>query len=198
VRTVGAAAAAVLALAGLSGCKTNVGMAAVIDGHRVTESDVSKYLTGDAQPVTQQDSNGVTTQVSPRSFVVNTLINERLGFKLLRVIPSISDTTEAQLDAQLQADLEGKTPAEIAEQIGLHGYTEDFAKLYLRVRELIILVQQQPQGVVQDAFGKVKFPVSVSPRYGKWDTDNLVFVPGARIPGYLDVQDGAVAVQGNN
>jgi hypothetical protein len=130
--------------------------------------------------------------------VVNTLINERLGFKLLRVIPSISDTTEAQLDAQLQADLEGKTPAEIAEQIGLHGYTEDFAKLYLRVRELIVLVQQQPQAVVQDAFAKVKFPVSVSPRYGKWDTRRLVFVPGARVPGYLDVQSGAVAVQGNN
>jgi hypothetical protein len=191
-------AAAVLALAGLSGCKTNIGTAAVIDGDRVTESDVSQYLTADAQPVVQQNSAGTSTQVSPRSFVLNTLINERLGFKLLRAIPSVSDTTEAQLDARLQADLEGKTPGQVVDQIGLHGYTDDFARLYLRVRELIILVQGQPRADVQRAFEQMKFPVSVAPRYGEWNAQRLVFEAGARVPGYLDVQSGVPVVQGNN
>lgn len=198
VRSVGAAAVVVLALAGLSGCKTNIGTAAVIDGDRVTESDVSQYLTADAQPVVQQDSQGVTTQVAPRSFVLNTLINERLGFKLLRAIPAVSGTTEAQLEARLQADLDGKTPAQVVDQIGLHGYSADFAKLYLRVRELIILVQGQPQAEVQQAFEQMTFPVSVAPRYGKWNTERLVFEPGARVPGYLEVQSGAPVVPGNN
>lgn len=186
-------------MAGLAGCKTNVGTAAVVDGHRITETDVNQYLTANAQPIAQQDPNtGATTEVSPRSFVVSTLINERLGFDLLKVIPSISGTTEGQLDAQLQADLQGKTPGQVAEQIGLHGYTEDFAKLYLRVRELIILVQQQPQTVRQDAFQKVHFDASVSPRYGTWDNKQFTFDAGARVPGYLDPQSAAPAAQGNS
>jgi hypothetical protein len=189
LRTIGAAAAAVLAIGGLAGCKTNVGTAAVIDGHRVTESDVNQYLTANAQPIAQQDG----TQLSPRSFVVTTLINQRLGFALLKVIPSISNTTEAQLDARLQRDLEGKSPAEVADQIGLHGYTADFARLYLQVRELIILVQQQPPNVRQDAFDKIDFDVSVSPRYGQWDNKQFSFQPGPRTPAYLDVQSASAA-----
>ena len=188
VRTLGAAAAAVLAITGLTGCKTNVGTAAVIDGHRVTESDVNQYLTANAQPITQQDGK----QMSPRSFVVNTLINERLGFALLRAIPSLQDVTTTQLDTQAKQTFGDETPPQ------LNGYSADFIRLYLRVNELIVLVRQQPQNVVDKAFSEVDFHASVSPRYGQWDNREFRFLPGARTPSYLEVQGAAPAAQGNS
>lgn len=197
VRTLGAAIAAVLALTGLAGCKTNIGTAAVIDGHKISESDVSHYVTPKAQTVIQQDpQTTATTRVSPRSFVLNTLIDERLGFKLLAAIPAVSTVTEAQLDAQLQSDLAGQSPTEAAEKGGLHGFTDAFYMIYLRVKELIFVVQQQPQAAVQRAFSELKFPVSVSPRYGRWDASQFLFTPGVKLPSYLDIQPGGGAQQG--
>jgi hypothetical protein len=197
VRTLGAAAAAVVALAGLAGCKTNVGTAAVIDGQRVTESDVSHYLTAQSQPVTERNANNATVQISPRSFVVAQLINEQLGFKVLAAIPSVSDVTAAQLDARLQNDLGGKSVTAVAEQLGLHGYTEAFYRIILRVQEISgVLRNEQSNGVdITAAFSKIKFPVSVSPRYGRWDSTALQFIAGATVPGYLELQSGAVAPQ---
>lgn len=192
-RVTAAALAAVLAMAGLAGCKTNIGTAAVIDGHRVTESDVSQYLTANAQPVTQQDQNtGATTQVSPRSFVVAWLINSQLYAKIISVIPSVSDTTTAKLDSQLHKDLAGKSVTQFAESHGLHGFTEDFDRLVLRTQEMIVVLQDaQANGVdVSAAFRKLDFPVSVSPRYGRWDNKQFLFTSGASVPSYLDVQPG--------
>jgi hypothetical protein len=191
--TLAALVASVLVVAGLAGCRTNVNTAAVIDGHRVTETEVNQYLTPNAQPVSERDQNGGTSQISPRSFVVAQLINERLGFKILAAIPSVSDVTAAQLDAQLQSDLAGKSVTEVAETLGLHGYTEDFYKIVLRVQELSgVLRNAQQNGVdVSKAINSVSFPVSVSPRYGRWDANNLQFSSGVTVPGYLDVRPGS-------
>jgi len=185
----------VLALAGLAGCKTNVGNAAVIDGHRVSESDVNEYLTANAQPVTERDSNNQTVQISARSFVLSQLINERLGFAILREVPSVSDVTPEQIDAQLQDDLAGKSPRQVAESLGLHGFTDAFYEVVLRVQEISGVLRQQNPADVQKAISSVDFPVSVSPRYGKWDSKQLQFTSGAAVPGYLDVKSGAAVPQ---
>lgn len=191
LRYLGAAVAAVLALTGVAGCKTNIGQAAVIDGHKISESDVNKYITPKAKPVIEQDqSTGRSIQFSPRSWVMNTLINEQLGFRLLAAIPAVSSITATQLDSQLQNDLAGQTATQVAEKTGLHGFTDNFYKIYLRVKELILVVQQQPQSAVQRAFSKVNFSVSVSPRYGTWDGPHLFLTPGVKVPSYLDVQPG--------
>lgn len=195
VRYLGAAAAAVLAVAGLAGCKTNVGEAAVIDGHRVTESDVSQYLTPQAQPVTEQDQNGVSTQISARSFVLSQLINERLGFAILHAVPSVSGVTPEQIDSQLQNDLNGKSPRQVAESLGLHGYTDDFYDIVLRVQEISSVLRQQPSTDVNKAVSTINFPVSVSPRFGRWDNKQLRFSSGGTVPSYLDVQAGAPTQQ---
>lgn len=190
---------AALAVTGLGGCKTNVGTAAVIDGHRITESDVNRYLTADARPVSQQDpASGATVQVSPRSFVVSELINEQLGVKILQAIPSSRDITAAQLEAKLHDDLAGKSETQVAEQLGLHGYTTAFYHVILRVQEISgVLRNAQANGVdVSAAFAKISFPVSVSPRYGRWNAKELRFSSGATTPGYLDVQPGAAVPQG--
>jgi hypothetical protein len=196
VRTLGAAAAAVLALAGLAGCRTNIGTAAVIDGHKVTESDVSHYLTPNAQPVSEQDQTGTSQQISPRSFVVSQLINERLGFAILQAVPAVSNVTPAQIDSQLQSDLAGKTPREVAESLGLHGYTDDFYQIVLRVQEISGVLRQQDSTAVQKAISTIHFPVTVAPRFGRWDGKQLRFSSGATVPGYLDLKSGAPAPLG--
>ena len=186
-------------MAGLAGCKTNIGTAAVIDGHRVSESDVNQYLTANAQPVTQQDQNtGAATQISPRSFVVAELINAQLYAKVMSLIPSVSDVTPAQLDAQLQQDLAGASVTQFAESHGLHGFTEDFYKIVLRTQEMIVVLRTaQSNGVnVAAAFRKLNFPVSVSPRFGSWDKNQLFLTSGAAVPGYLDVLPGGAPQQG--
>lgn len=197
VRYVGAAAAAVLALTGLAGCKNNIGTAAVIDGHRITESDVSHYLTVNAQPVIERDANGNTVSISPRSFVVNELINQKLYFKVIGEIPSVSKLTETQLDAQLQSDLQGKSVTQVAESLGLHGFAESFYKIVLRAQEeVLVLRSAQSNGVdVSTAIRKVDFPVTVSPRYGTWDEKSLQLTAGSRLPSYLDLQPGNGAAQ---
>jgi hypothetical protein len=196
VRTLGAAAAAILALTGLAGCKTNIGQAAVIDGHKVSESDVSHYLTPDAQPVSERDQNNATVQISPRSFVLSQLINERLGFAILQAVPAVSKVTPAQIDAQLQSDLAGKTPRQVAETLGLHGYTDAFYHVVLRVQEISGVLRQQDGTAVQKAISSVHFPVSVSPRFGSWDNKQLRFTSGATLPSYLELQSGAATPQG--
>jgi hypothetical protein len=190
IRTIGAAAAAVLAVTGLAGCRNNIGTAAVIDGHRVTESDVNQYLTPDAQPIAEKQSDGSTVQVAPRSFVVAQLIEGQLAFKVMGAIPSVSNVTESQLDARLQNDLAGKTVTQVAESLGLHGFTESFYKIVLRTQEIsIVLRGEASKGVdVRSAFDKIKFPVSVSPRYGRWNTKTLTFSAGATVPSYLDLE----------
>jgi hypothetical protein len=190
VRTLGAVLAAVLAVAGLAGCQTNVGTAAVVDGHRITDSDVSQYLTPKAQPVSGQSGS-----ISPRTFVLSELINERLGFKLLQAIPSVSSVTSEQLDAKLQQDLAGKSVKSAAESLGLHGYTNDFYQIVLRVRELASVVSsQQQKGVdLQKVFNELHFPVTVSPRYGTWNSKNFTLDGTIPKPPYLSVQPGGAA-----
>jgi hypothetical protein len=189
-RVLGAAAAAVLAVAGLAGCHANVGTAAWVDGQRISDSDVSQYITPQSQPVTGQNGS-----ISPRSFVLAELINERLGFKILQAIPSVSSVTSQQLDAQLQKDLAGKSVKSAAEGLGLKGYTTDFYQIVLRVQEIarVVSSQQQSGADLQKIFKDIHFPVTVGPRYGTWDKKNLTLNGTIPIPNYLSVAPGGPA-----
>jgi hypothetical protein len=190
--------AAALAVAGLAGCKTNVGTAAVIDGHRVTESDVSDYVTSRAQPVQEQSSTGSVITIPPRSFVVSELINERLGLDLVRHVPRFEQFSSAQLDARMTATLAGKTPTAEAESLGLKGYPERFYRIVLRVRELGNLLQEQAQAGtdVNKILTSLDFPVSVNPRYGSWDAKHYSFNASPTVPSYLSVVPQQQALPG--
>jgi hypothetical protein len=186
-------------MAGLSGCRTNVGTAATVDGHRITESDVNAYLTPKSQPVTQgSGSGGTTRQIAPRSFVLAQLINERLGFKILEKIPAISSLTSAQVDAKLKQDIAGRTVKSVAEGLGLKGYTTSFYKIVLRVQEIssVLSNAQQNGGVdLSKIVTTLHFPVTISARYGKWDKATLALDANTLVPSYLTVQPGSAAGQ---
>jgi hypothetical protein len=193
LRILTVAIASVLAVAGLAGCRTNVGTAAVIDGHRVTESDVNDYVTPNAKPVTLTNSDQSTSQVSPKSFVVQELVGDKLLLKLLGSLPKAP--SRAAIDAELQTERKGKTYTQEAEALGLKGYTEGFYKIVLRVQLLQTGLQQVEQSGVDlnSAIAKLHFPVKVSARYGTWDAKTLGFSGNPVVPSYLKVQSTAAA-----
>lgn len=198
VRVLGAAAAALLVMTGLTGCRTNVGTAAVVDGHRITESDVGAYITATSQPIKENAGNGTSQQVSPRSFVLAQLLNEQLGFTLLKQIPSTKTLTPAQLDVRLTHDLGNRTEKSVAESFGLKGYAPSFDHIVLRVQEIRnVIGTAQQQGLnLQNVFSKLHFPVSVNPRYGKWDPKTFTLITSTVIPSYLTVQPGQSSAAG--
>ena len=50
VKPISLVAVAAVAVLGLTGCDSKIGTAAVVGGHRVSDSDVSQYLTVKAKP----------------------------------------------------------------------------------------------------------------------------------------------------
>jgi hypothetical protein len=192
LRTLSAAIAATLVVAGLAGCRTNVGTAAIVDGHRISESHVNAYITPKAQPVPlQTSSNGGTVQVAPRSYVIENLIDDQLLVALLRLtpggIPSASDI--AKITSQ---GLNGKSPAQVAQSAKIIGFTQSFYQLWVHNRVLgLVLSDYANRGVnVSALVKKLRFPVSVSPRYGSWDAKNLSLASGAGagLPSFLVLQ----------
>jgi hypothetical protein len=190
LRTLSAAIVATLAVAGLAGCRTNVGTAATVDGHRFTESQVNDYITPKAKPVALQSNSG-TVQVAPRSYVLENLIDDRLLVAVLRKTPGgvPSAATVAKITSQ---GLDGKTAAQVAESAGVVGYSKAFAKIWVHNRVLgLVLNDYANRGVDVSAIAKkLHFPVSVSARYGAWDTKNLTLTSsaGAGLPNYLTLQ----------
>jgi hypothetical protein len=181
-------AVAALAAAGLSACRSNVGVAAVIDGHRVTESDVADYLTADAKPVQLNAQQGAPQSVAPRVYVLNTLIDDQLFAKLLAATPS-GMPGAADIAQVTQQSLQGHGVAEVATQNGLGGFTSEFQQRWVRVQVLGQIINSEvQQGLdVRAIVAKLHFPVRVNPRYGEWSAANfqLSTAPDAGLPDFL-------------
>lgn len=186
-----AGAVAVLAATSLTACRTNVGYAATIDGTRYSESDISDYLTPDAAPVARQDSAGAQVEAPVRSFVLETIISEKLLAKVASQLPggTPSDAVMAQLRATV---LQGSSLTKAVRAAGIRGYTMSFNNIL--VRRVVFsqyLQAASQQGINVDAvLQKVPFRVSVSPRYGEWDAKNRTFdgAAGAGAPAFLTLQ----------
>lgn len=185
------AVALVLAVVGLSACTTKVGLAASIDGKHVTESTVSGYLTPKAQAVSQQDSNGATTTTPARSFVVSTIIYERLFEVILNRLPRNDRLSTAQLNAEIKRELAGHSSTEVAQSRGVTGYSTSFNDLLVResVINNILGTLNQSSDVVTQAIRGLKFPVDLSARYGTWDpkTYSLNSTTYAGYPSFLKI-----------
>ena len=165
MRGVAAVAAAVLAVSGLAGCRTNVGVAATVEGHRITESQVNQYLTSKSQPLKTSSQSGASQSVPPRSFVLNILIKQRLYLALLRKTPK-GVPSDGQIAAAVQQELKGRTDRQVAEGLGVKGYSDSFNRFILKFSVLGGQLDSDVQaGVdVNSIVAKLKFPVSVNPR----------------------------------
>lgn len=183
------AAVTALVVLGLTACDSKVGVAAVVDGHRITDSQVAGYLTPDAQPFTEQGSNGGSTQIPQRSFVLNVLIQERLLNKVIKRLPN-GGPKESDISQEIKTELQGHTPAEAAKLSGVIGYTPQFVDKWVRdvvLNNVISSLIQQGTVDGHKLLDKLSFDVTVSGRYGSWDakTYSLQSNRGDGLPGFL-------------
>jgi len=187
VRSLTAAALATLAIAGITGCRSNAGNAATVNGERISDSKVSAYITPSAQPVAVSQSE----RVAPKSFVVQILINVRLYQAVIKKAPN-GGPKKGDLAAISRQALGGKSPKAFAEAQKIIGYTPAFDREVVSfLTYQSVLQTYQRQGVdVKALVAKTKVSVSVNPRYGKWDKNRLTLdgSVGAGVPGFVKLQ----------
>jgi phosphoglycolate phosphatase-like HAD superfamily hydrolase len=203
LRTLSAVLAVVLAGAGLAGCRTNVGTAATVNGHRITDSDVNKYVTpGGPNSTVAANASKSNQVVSPRSQVLQFLIQEQVFTRTLASFGKVP--TDAQLAAShdeaasvlLQTQLTGAAlDKAIRKGLPESGIEAKFVKVYLRVQELeYSIIQRKQLTQLPELLALVKkagVHVGVSARYGKWNPSSLGLDGKAAVPSYLTVQPGA-------
>lgn len=189
LRLLGAAGAAVVATSLLAGCQSNVGVAARIDGTTVSETQLSNYVTPNAQSV--QGSSGQTT--APKPFVLTILIDNQLLRAVLAQSKS-GPVTPGRLTTLEHQFLNGKTPEAEAAALKVKGYSSSFDE---QIVEYVVLTNQlnsafSSSAEFSAALQKVDFPVSVNPRYGVWNAKqhNLESGPSQGRPSYLRLQRG--------
>jgi hypothetical protein len=202
LRTLSAVLATVLATAGLAGCRTNIGTAATIDGHRITDSDVNKYVTP-AGPNASVAANASKNNqvVSPKSQVLQFLIQEQVFTQTLASLGKVP--TNAQLAAShdeaasvlLQTQLTGAAlDRAIRKGLPSSGIAGNFVTVYLRVQELeYAIIKSKQLTQLPELLALIKkagVKVSVSPRYGTWSPATIGLDGKAAVPSYLTVQPG--------
>jgi hypothetical protein len=200
LRIVIAAVAATVAVAGLAGCRTNVGTAASVGGHRITESSVNDYITpAGADPSLAAQASQSNQSASPRSQVLQYLIQEQLFEKTLASVGQhptagqLAGYHDAAASLLLQTQLTGSNLDKAIKQgLPRSGVKASFVAKYLRVQELeYALIKsrkltQFPQ--LTALIKKAKVPVSVSARYGTWAPSSLSLDGKAVVPSYLTEQ----------
>jgi hypothetical protein len=168
---------AALAATGLTGCGSKVGLAGTVGSHHITDSTVSGYLTSNAKPFSVQSQSGPPATIVPRSYTLTALIRESLFTKALAAssggVPSSSDL--AGVEAQLT---QGASSADQAKQYTQYGFKAKFAKLDLRDSALEAVLAQRVKATndarrLLKAIHDLHLHVTVSGRYGEWDSSQL-------------------------
>jgi hypothetical protein len=172
IRSLAVLTALALGCLGLTGCDSKAGTVAVVNGSRISESELSSYLTPNAKPISATNSDGSSTSIPARVFVLQYLIRNQL-FPLL-LARTGSPATESQLQAGRAGALGGDEQS-LLNQISAVGLKPKFEEVLLRDRELGDLVTKKltTQQQVTDALAKIKNLVSVNPRFGSWDEATL-------------------------
>lgn len=198
------AAAAVLALSAvvLAGCHTNVGTAATVNGHRISESDVSSYVShAGPKPQLLPGASGQTLPAA-RTFVLQILIAERLFDRAVEANggpASAADLAKIH-DAAVQGALQAPGSGAVLDRqatvvMRALGVTDSFVSHYVRTIELeyVLAVQRihaSSAAQFTNAVLKTDPKVSVNPRYGKWQ-QKAMSIDGsdsAGLPSFLTLQ----------
>lgn len=205
LRRVGACVVVVLALAGLSACRTKAGAAAFVDGHRISEGDVTKYLEPGYTPPAAT-SNSQAPQ-PPRALALNTIIEARLMTALLQRslggVPADSDLAslhDEALSVQVGIQATGsQADAQLLSVLTKAGMKPSFASVLTRDIELkqvvIDKIQAQQQSDIGAAVKKLGIPVSISGRYGTWSIADAGIVASTP-PDFLKLDSATPAPAG--
>ena len=195
-------ASAALAVAGLSACESKVGLAAVVGGHRISDADVQKYLTRQAVPFQVPSQSGTPVDIVPRSFVLQTLIEDRLFTAAL--VDTHGLPSNADLAAAYQQVTQGQTAAQVEQGFTKYGFTPAFAAVVVHRSEYQAILANRV-GATSDytplvaEVAKLNIAVSVSPRYGSWDPQNLGVQtgPAAGVPDFVTLSPSPASGSGS-
>jgi hypothetical protein len=182
-----AAAAAGLIATMLTGCQTNVGAAAFVGNHKISVSQVSDWTT----VVTPEQATATGASVADltsgaRRTVVFNLVREQLFDQVFD--KQGNRPTQSELDAKHDASIQqifGSQGVDVGEagdaalvaglkSIGIDG---GFGKIWVRSWELELVLADRigatSEAEVAQLIQKLGIKVSVSDRYGSWDSSTL-------------------------
>jgi hypothetical protein len=162
-----------LACVGLTGCDSKAGTAAVVSGHKISETQLSSYLRPDAPPVRSSDGS---SSIVAKTFALQYLVQNEVFSALLAA--NGSPVTEADLATAKTSVLHGGDEQVLTDQITKAGFTSKFEPVVLRNHELLTLLQAKLTSNQQAtaAIAKLRQGVSISPRYGSWNQQSLSLV----------------------
>jgi hypothetical protein len=159
-----------LAGIGLTACDSKAGSAAVVNGSRISETSLNQYITPNAKPITGSDGSSTPA----RQFVLGALVRNEVFSRMLAVTPG-GQPSKAELDKAKATVLSGTTEQSLTQNVTQSGLDATFTQQYLRELEQLTILQGRvtTQAQLTDTINKAKLDVSVSPRYGSWNTGSL-------------------------
>jgi hypothetical protein len=193
-----------LAAGGLSACQTKVGQAAIVDGHRISESELNGFVApAGPSPSVLSAASAAGQSVIPKTSVIQILVQQRLFENTLANnggVPSEADL--AKLHDQVAAAFLGtqltgsQLDAYLAATEGSFGYSAKYAQALLRTVELegalAVKIKAQSLQDISAAVNKLHPKVQVNPRYGKWEPATLsIGGPSSSIPDFLTLESSA-------
>jgi hypothetical protein len=203
-RPLGVAAVLAAVATLLTSCRSNVGVAATVNGHQISESTVNRYVTQEgADPSLAAQAAAQNQQLPlPRTIILQTLVQERLYERALAVnggVPTSGQLAAAHDKAvQQQFGLTSVGQAldrDAGKSLDSLGIAPSFGPTVVRYSELFfILVQDRLKVQTLPEFAaairKAGAQVRVNPRYGTWKakTQTLNSSSSAGLPDYLRLQ----------
>ena len=203
VRLLSAVAVLTAAATLLSGCRSSVGVAATVNGSKISESTVGDYVTQEgADPAFAAQAAQQGSQLPPpKSLVLQTLVLSKLYENTLAkhgLTPTdgqLAAIHDAAIQQQFGASGSGQAlDRTVTTDLQRLGIDSSFTPEVVRYSELFYYTIQrlQPQTATDlaDLIRKAGAHVTVNPRYGTWDASkqNIDSTGGAGLPDYLKLQ----------
>jgi len=200
VRIVGVLAVLALAASLLSACRTNVGVAARVDGHKISENTVDDYA-GHGKALASSDGSSI----GPRAVALYYLVEQRVVNALLDAAPGATPSAATIDSAVSSAVAQSGGSAAVVKQLGLTGYPTKLTNVAIRDAVIRIKLDEVANLSTSDnnpslsdiatalKFDTTKFPVTVSSRFGEWNASALTVDLSGGQPPYLTLQSTAAA-----
>jgi hypothetical protein len=203
---VAALAGLAFAVGGLTACDSKVGQAAIVGGHKISESDLGGYVTpAGPSPSVLAAASAAHQHVYPKTEVVQLLVQQQIFERVLAKhggVPSEGELAKLHDQAAstfLGTQLTGaQLDSYLAKQQGSYGYSSKYAHLLLRTVELegalAVKLQAKALSDLTSAIDKQHITVQVNPRYGKWAPSTLSLgSPDSNVPNFLKLQGASSA-----
>lgn len=175
-----------VALSALTACQTKVGQAAQVNGVTLSDSALSDFVLPGASVYSDQQSG---TQVVPK---LNALTNWTRNELILATIAAHGGpATTQELNNARSVVVQAGLPAQIKKSNSGHGYSDSFFSMLTDQYALLVVLIQRlaKKGTAAQAFNLLESgnanqafvsaikathtKVEISPRYGKWDEQNI-------------------------